>query len=161
MATATATDKVSSMFDQAVQTFGDALKAGVKVQEQVTGWWTDALDQMSGGNDWQKKQRSILNDVIPAAQRSTEEWLKLVEQSYQRSVDMMKKAFTAQSAGASAQEAQAKAVEVWQSSLTMVKENAQAVAHVNAKVMELWADLLRKNLNTTRAAVAAATSASK
>src|SRR5690349_17590212 len=81
-ATATKSDSVSGLFDQAVSTFGDALKAGVKIQEEVGKWWSDALEQAGPVTEWQKKSRAIFGDAIPTAQKNTEEWLKLVEQNY-------------------------------------------------------------------------------
>ena len=151
-ATAPATDdRFTTMLDQAVQTFGDALKAGVKVQEQVASFWTDALDKATPSPEWQKKSRSFVGEVVPAAQKNAEEWLKLMEQNYRRSMDLLKKAFDA-GATASVTDLQSRTQALWESSLELVRENAQAMAKSNSKVMELWADLFKQ---TTAAAASA------
>ena len=62
-ATATKSDRVSGLFDQAVLTLGDALKAGVKIQEEVGKWWSDALEQAGPVTDWQKKSRALVSEA--------------------------------------------------------------------------------------------------
>ena len=62
MATKTA-DRASGLFDQAVSTFGDAMKAGVKIQEDIGKWWSDALDQSGPAMEWQKRSRAIVQEA--------------------------------------------------------------------------------------------------
>jgi hypothetical protein len=136
---------VTGLFDQAVSTFGDALKAGVKIQEEVGKFWTDALDQGSPVQEWQKRSRALVAEAIPTAQRSAEEWLKLVERNYQKSMVLMKKAF--ESDQMDPNELRARAQELWEESLELVRDNAQAMAQANVKMLEIWAGLLKKNVN--------------
>jgi hypothetical protein len=133
--------RVSGLFDEAVQTFNEAVKAGVKVQEEIGKWWSDALEQAGPIEDWQKKSKAVLGEAIPAAQKNAEEWLKLVEQNYKRSLGMLKKAWDADPGDAAA--IRAKTQELWESSLELVKDNTQAIAQANLKMMEVWAGLLR------------------
>ena len=133
--------RVSALFDDAVQTFGDAVKAGVKVQEEVGKWWSDALEQAGPVDAWQKKSKAVLSEAIPAAQKNAEECLKLVEGNYKKSLALLKKAWDADPGDAAA--IRAKTQELWEASLEMVRENAQAMAQANLKVMEVWAGLLR------------------
>ena len=56
----------------------------------------------------------------------------------------------------SPKDAQAKTRELWEASLELVRENVQAVAQTNVKMMELWADMLRKNADGAMAAAAGA-----
>lgn len=135
--------RMSSLFDQAVLTFGDALKAGVRIQEEVAKWWTDALEQGGPVQEWQKKSRAIVSEAIPAAQKNAEEWLKLVEQNYKRSMDLLKKAFDTNGAG---KDVQSRTQDLWEASLQVIRENAQAMAQANMKMMELWASVLQKNV---------------
>jgi hypothetical protein len=142
MAAATVTKEVSSLFDQAVSTFGDALKAGVKIQEEVGKWWSDALEHAGPVNEWQKKSRALVSEAIPAAQKNAEEWLKLVEQNYKRSMTLLKKAFET---NADPAEIRAKTQQLWEESMELIRDNAQAMADANKKVLELWAGMLKKN----------------
>lgn len=135
---------LTGLFDQAVQTFGETLKAGVKVQEQIAGYWSDALGKNCPAGDFQKKARTFFTDAVPAAQKNAEELLRLLEQNYKRSVDLLKKAFEPGSV-ATAGDMQAKVHALWEESVNLVKENAQAMAQANVKVMEVWADYFRQN----------------
>jgi len=148
MAAATATkDGVSGLFDQAVTTFGDALKAGVKIQEEVGKWWSDALEQAGPVTEWQKKSRAMVSEAIPAAQKNAEEWLKLVEQNYKRSMTLLKKAFET---NADPAEIRAKTQQLWEESMELIRDNAQAMADANKKVLELWAGMLKKNVEAAK-----------
>ena len=145
MATKTeAAGRVTGPFDDAVATFNDALKAGVKVQEDIGKWWSDALEQAGVAEQWQKQSRAALSETIPAAQKNAEEWLKLLEQNYKRSVAMFKKAWDVQPADAA--EMRAKSQQLWEASLDLIKENAQAVAQANVKMMEVWGRVLRQGM---------------
>lgn len=149
---ARAETRVTGMFDQAVSTFGDALKAGVKIQEEVGKWWSDAMDQTGPAQEWQKKSRSIVSEAIPAAQKNAEEWLKVVEQNYRRSMELLKKAFD-QTPAASSKDMQARTQDLWEASLDVIRDNAQAMSEANMKMMELWAGVLQKNVHESAAAV--------
>ena len=146
-ATATKSDGVTGLFDQAVSTFGDALKAGVKIQEEVGKWWSDALEQAGPVTEWQKKSRALFGDAIPTAQKNTEEWLKLVEQNYKRSMSLLKKAFDTKG---DPSELRAKTQQLWEESMELIRDNAQAMADANKKVLELWAGMLKKNYEAAR-----------
>ena len=140
--------RVSALFDDAVQSFGEAVKAGVKVQEEIGKWWSDALDQAGGATPvdaWQKKSKAVLSEAIPAAQKNAEEALKLVEQNYKKSLAMLKKAWDADPSDATA--VRAKALELWEASLELVRDNTQAMAQANLKAMEAWAGLLKSAAN--------------
>src|SRR5437762_2209635 len=118
--TATKDPGVSGLFDQAFQTFGDALKSGVKIQEEVGKWWSEALDQAGPANEWQKKSRALVSEAIPAAQKNTEEWLKLVEQNYRRSMSLFKKAFES---NGDPSDVRAKTKQLWEESMELVRDN--------------------------------------
>ena len=141
MATKAPEAAVNGLVDEALGTFNDAVKAGVKVQEEIGKWWSDALEQAGPADQWQKKSRAIISEAIPAAQKNAEEWLKLVEQNYKRSLGLLKKAWETD---ADASTMRAKTQELWESSLELVRDNTQAVAQANIKMLEVWAGLLQK-----------------
>jgi hypothetical protein len=143
--TTKAETRMTNLFDQAVQTFGDALKAGVKMQEEITRWWSDVMEQ-GPAQEWQKRSRAIVSETIPAAQKNAEEWMRVFEQNYRRSMDLFKKAMdTDQPTGVA--ELQSKTQELWEASMEVIKDNAQAAAQANVKMMETFAEILKKNFN--------------
>ena len=136
------TEAAVGLFDDALATFSEAVKAGVKVQEDIGKWWSDALEKAGPMDDWQKRGRAVVSEAIPAAQKNTEDWLKLLDHNYKKSMALLKKAFDAEPTGAA--HVRAKAQEIWEESLVMVRDNAQAMAQANLKMMEVWAGMLRK-----------------
>ncbi len=156
MATKTAAATYTGLFDQAAQTFSEAFRAGVKMQEDITKWWSDTLDQAGPINEWQKKSRAIVNEAIPAAQKNAEEWLKVVEDNYNRSMDLMKKAFS--NGTSNPAELQAKLRYLWEASLDVLRDNAQAMAQANVKMLDMWTDVMRKNVSAVAKTAAAAAS---
>ena len=164
MATVTETP-YAGLFDQAVQTFGETLKAAVKGQEQIVNYWSDVLTKTGANTDFQKKSRAFFNDAMPAAQKNAEEWVKLLEHNYRRSIELLKKACEPANVHV-AGDVQAKLQGLWEQSVELVRENTHAMTQANLKVLELWADLLRQNGTAavhaaTHTAHKAATAASK
>jgi len=136
---------VSQMLDGAVDTFGQALKAGVKAQEDITKWWSNSLNGGGIMGDWQKRSKEFIDETIPTTQNHAQELTKLAEQNYRRSVDLLKKAMKADSdpsfnAGAE------RVRKLWEESMAVVKENTTAMVQTNSKLMEAWAGLLQKKM---------------
>jgi hypothetical protein len=146
---------VCQVLDTAVTAFGDAMKAGVKAQEEMSRSWSDAIFVGNPAGDWQKRSRQWFDESVPAAQKHTLEVLKLVEQNYRRSVDLLKKAVDTDHNGA-VEGMREKLRALWEESVTVVKENTEAMAQANVKLMEAWTDLLRKHFEQGEAAIKAA-----
>jgi hypothetical protein len=66
------TPQFTELFDDAAASFNEAVKAGVKMQEEVGKWWADALDKAGPAGfavvDWQKKSIAVVAYAFPAAQ---------------------------------------------------------------------------------------------
>jgi len=159
MSTRTESD-VMQVLDTTVNAFGDAMKAGVKAQEEMSRCWSDALSSGNPLGDWQKRSRQMFDEAVPAAQRQTQELLKLVEQNYRRSVDLLKKALSMDGNGA-VDGLQEKIRALWEDSVAVVKENTESMAQLNVKILEAWTDLLRKNFEQGEAALKSAAAAAK
>jgi hypothetical protein len=146
----TSETSVTSLFDQAVQTCGEAMKAGVKIQEDMARWWSEALEQGGAMQAWQKRSRAILSEAIPAAQKNAEEWLRVIEQNYRRGMELLKKALESEQGGAPT-DIRTRTQELWEHALGAFRDSAQAMAQANVKMMEQWAEIVRKNMNTEEA----------
>lgn len=158
MSTKTESD-VMEVLDSAVGAFGDAIKTGIKAQEEMSKWWSDAL--ACGNNplgDWQKRSRLMFDEAVPAVQRHSQDFLKLIEQNYRRSVELLKKVVDTDGNGA-VDGLKEKIQNLWEESVTVVKENTEAMAQANVKLLEAWTEMLRKNFEQGEAAIKSATSA--
>jgi hypothetical protein len=141
----------TGLFDQAVESFGESMKVGVKFQEDLAKWWADALEQTGPMQNWHKRTRAMVSEVVPAAQKNAEEWMRIMEDNYRRSIDLMRRAFEPTQSTNPA-EMQARTRELWEASLEVIRNNAQAMAQANVRMMELWSDILRRNMDGVRAA---------
>jgi hypothetical protein len=148
---ATCETPLTGFFDQAAKSFGEALQAGVKAQEQVVGFWSEALGK-TGAGEYQEKARAAIASTVPVAQKSAEEYLKLVDSNYRKSLEALKKACDG-GVGVTPTEFQSRARALFDASVDLVKENAQALVQTNQRVFEAWAEVLRQNGATVAAAV--------
>jgi hypothetical protein len=144
----------TGLFDQAVEAMGESMKAGVKFQEDLARWWSDVLDQNGAAQDWQKHTRAMVSEMVPAAQKNAEEWMRLMEENYRRSMELFRKAFDSSSMTppSSPTDMQARTQQLWEASIEVIRQNAQAMAQANSRMMQIWSDIMRRNMNGFRAA---------
>ena len=76
------TKPLSEAADKAMKNYEQAVRTGLKLQEEAAHLWTNLLNQSASPQDWQKRVSSastVANGVLPAAQKRMEEVLGLVE----------------------------------------------------------------------------------
>src|ERR1051325_9265390 len=61
------------LFDQAFENYEQALKAGLRIQEEAAKWWNGMLNEMPMPGRWQKTAEGFLSDTIPTGQR---QWME-------------------------------------------------------------------------------------
>jgi hypothetical protein len=123
-----------------------ALRTGLKFQEETGRRWTSAFNPASCVEHWQEQLNAVTrtaNSLVPLAQKPVGELIDLVESSNQASADLLKKAMEAsQSPGVA--ESQAKWTEFWTSSLGAVQSNTEALSQINSRIIDSWAEFIRK-----------------
>ncbi len=134
---ATLQNDVSAMFEEAVKSFDTAVRSGVKIQQDLTKVWTDALAKIDPMSGIDARTQALLEEAVPTAQKSVEECLKLIDKASQTSLDLLKKAMTA-GAVQSLPEAKARTQEMWEASLAALRSNAQAMVDANSRVLDAW-----------------------
>jgi len=130
-------------FEQAMKNYEQALKTGLQLQEESAKWWNNTLHQASTVEDLQKHIQTMAKDVIPTAQKRMKDYVKLIEQNSQTSLDLLKKAVDAAQTPPTA-DPTSKWVGFWEASLNAVRSNAQAVTDLNNQVVDAWLDFTRK-----------------
>jgi hypothetical protein len=137
---------VLEMADQAMKNYEQALRAGLKLQEEANRCWGSLFNQSAPAPDWQKRLLSFTtaaNGLLPANQKRMEELLNLVEKNGRTNTDLLKKAVTAAQTPAIA-ESQSKWMEVWTSSLSAARENTETMAQISCRAIDSWIDLMQK-----------------
>lgn len=153
--TASNTVPLTELADKAMKNYEQALRTGLKMQEEASKWWTSMFNQSTAAQDWQKRFNNLTgmaNSVMPVAQRRMEEVMTLVEKNGKTSADLMKKAVDAAQTPVPA-ESQAKWIEFWTSSMGAVRANAEAVSELSSKAIDSWIEFVRKNTEVTEVRV--------
>lgn len=143
MTTEQKTKPVTDLFEQALKSYEQALKTGMKMQEESARVLSDLVTQVSSPQDWQKQMKSVTDDFIPQTQKSVDEGLKLMEQSSKSGIELLKKA-VAVGQPTTAPDAQAKILGLWESTLNAMRDTAMAVTQANNKAIESWIAYARK-----------------
>jgi hypothetical protein len=148
---ATNQESLSEMADRAMKNYEQALRTGLKLQEETVQCWNNLFNQTASAEDWQKRLGNLTalsNELMPMTQRRMEEVLALFEQNSQTGAELMKKAVEAAQTPVPA-ESQAKWMEFWTSSLGAIRSNAEAVTQISARAIDAWIDFVRKNTEVT------------
>jgi len=128
--------------------YTQALRTGLKFQEETGRWWNSALNPANCAQQWQQQFNSATrsaNSFIPLAQKPISELVELAEKNARLGSDLMKKALDAAQTPVM-EESQAKWKEFWTSSLDSVRFNAEAMSQIGSKAIDSWADYIRKGV---------------
>jgi len=133
--------------EEAVKSYEQALRAGLKLQQEAAQWWSKSLQKTASTPDLSKQFaefKSTADTVIPAAQKQLKEVLNQLEKNNRSCVELVKQATeAAQTPGLA--ESQAKWVEFWKSSMTAACSQVEALAAVNAKMIDSCIDFVQKS----------------
>jgi hypothetical protein len=130
--------------DRTMDQYEQALKAGVKFQEDAGKWWTNFVNQVSSPQEWQKKVSRVASDLIPAAEKRMSECLDLVQQNNRAGMNLMKKAIEASQSLGTASE-NINWMDLRDASLGAVRSSTEAFSQINNKVLDWWMECARKN----------------
>lgn len=133
----------SEMFDQAAKNYEQALRTGIRLQEEAGRYWTRLVNQVTSPQDLQKQMSAVANDIIPATQKSLQSCLDFLEQNSRASVELLKKGLETIQTSSTA-DTQSKVVEFCEASLKSLKSNSQAVVDMNAKAIDSWMSFVKK-----------------
>lgn len=123
-----------------------ALRAGLKFQEEAGRWWNSAFNPASCAQNWQEQLNAATrtaNSILPLAQKPVGEMIELVEKNGRAGADLMKKALAA-AQSPSVAESQAKWTEFWTASLGAAQSNTEALSQMNSKLIDSWSEFIRK-----------------
>ncbi len=141
-----------------MRNYEQAMRTGLKFQEEAGKMWTSMFNQAACAQDWQKHFSNVTgmaNNFLPLAQRRMEEVMTLMEKNGKTSAELIKKAVDAAQTPAVA-ESQAKWMDFWTSSMGAVRSNAEAVSQLSSKAIDSWIDIMRKSSEWTESRAARA-----
>ncbi len=130
-------------FEQAIAKFEEAVKAGLKMQEEASSAWSEILSGAGTPQDRQTRFDDVVKESIPKAQENFDTMPKSIESKYTSSLDLLKKAMEAAQA-TSFDESKNRTEVLWERSIQAMRENTQTMVQANAKISEAWTDLMTK-----------------
>jgi hypothetical protein len=137
--------EVSGLFDQAFRAYGDSLKVAMKAQEETVRFWSEAMGKAN-------LMPALAGEFIPAAQKNTDEYLRLLESSYRRGAFLLKKAIPSQNGGEGI-DLQQRTPDWWEASIEVARDNAQDWASTNLRIAQSWTEMFKKGGQRQRAAM--------
>lgn len=143
MTTEKTKNAASEMLDEGWKNYEQALRSGLKYQEEAGRCWTRMFSQAASPQDFQKQLNLISSDLIPAARKSMEDCLEMLDQNGRTGVELMKKGLDA-AQSLNHEEKTAKATEFWEGSVKSFKANTQAMIDINTKAMDAWFGFFKK-----------------
>jgi hypothetical protein len=137
--------------NQAMKNYEQALRTGLRMQEEAVKWWSGIMTQAATTQDWQNRMNgaaNLANEMMPLAQKGMEEALDLMEKNSRTGSDLVKKAFEAAQTPVIA-DSQAKWMDVFTSSLGAMRTNAEAMTQMSTRAIDSWIKFVRQNTEVT------------
>ncbi|MGN6554453.1 MAG: hypothetical protein ACTHLW_12155 [Verrucomicrobiota bacterium] len=138
--------------DQNLKNYEQALRTGLKIQEDTWQSWSSILSQSQIGPDWQKRFGNVTgttNAVVPAVQKGLVETVDLMGKNAILGAELMKKAVDAAQTPAIA-ESQSKWMDFVKTSLEAAQYNVAAVMRINTRAMDSMFHILQRNSEFAR-----------
>jgi anionic cell wall polymer biosynthesis LytR-Cps2A-Psr (LCP) family protein len=139
---ATNNHAASEIFGQATRSFESAIQTGLKLQEDSVRFMTDMLNDIGSPQKWQQKTQAVMNEIISSSQKNMDEAVQVMNENAKTSMDLLQKAF--QSRPADTNEAQSRTLELWESTLGIVRRNSEAALRANTRIVEAWTEMAKK-----------------
>jgi hypothetical protein len=143
---------MSESADQAIKTYEEALRTGLKFQNEAWQSWCAMLNQSPLSPEWQKRYSHAFdaaNSIMPAAQKRMEEAVDVMEKNARLGAELMKKAMDAAQTTAVA-ESQSKWMEFLKTSLDAAQFNVESLMRINSRAMESFTGFVQKNSEFAR-----------
>ena len=142
----TQTKTATDLFEEAYKSYEQALKTGIKVQEDTVKMWKDLLSKTPAPGDFQAKFTEMAEDVFPAAKKRMDEALKAVEENYKTSADLLQQAHGKPASPAPWPKRRIRLRGLWESSLAASRTNVQTVMKTNQQILDVWTGSGRQRL---------------
>lgn len=139
---ATNNQAASELFGQATRSFESAIQTGLKVQEDSVRFMTDMLNDIGSPQKWQQKTQAVMNEIVNSSQKNMDEAVQVMNENAKTSMDLLQKAFQARPADSN--EAQSRTLELWESTLGILRRNSEAVLRANTRLVETWTEMAKK-----------------
>lgn len=145
------TKPLSEAADRAMKNYEQAVRTGLKLQEEAAHLWTNLLGQGASPQEFQKRftnATTVANGVLPVAQKTLDDVLELFEENTKTGTELLKKAADVCQTS-SLSECQAKYLDLCTASVDFLRSNVEAVTQINSRALDSWMNYVRKSADVT------------
>lgn len=143
---------LSDMAEQVTKNYEQALRSGIKMQEEAVQCCSKWFNQSAPADDWQKgltKFTSLVNEYVPENQKRVEELVDLMEKNTRTGTEILKKAADA-AQNPIIGEGQGKWLDLWTTSLGAFRSTTEAMTEINGKAIDSFIDFVQKSTKTVQ-----------
>jgi predicted RNase H-like HicB family nuclease len=143
-ATATPTQNVEDIFQQAIGAWESAVDSGVRMQEEYAAWLRQMCCNSESLSEWYHKGQALAGETIVKAQENIDEAVQLMNQQAEASMKLIQKALDIRQNETSNSDAKLRFNDWWDTALDAMRTNSQAILKANGHMLATWSDLARK-----------------
>jgi hypothetical protein len=139
--TAATAETVDEVYHEAMRSYEKALMSGIQVQEESVHLWKDLLTKLGSPEEFQAKLESMTADAFPQARKRMEEFVETFNRTSNQTIDLFEKTLGVYQA-TSVPDAQRRAQDLIESSLSAVRVNVHSALNTNARIIASWKELV-------------------
>ena len=124
-----------------MRNYEEALKSGIKLQEESVNLWKDLLTKLGSPEELQAKLEAMRAEAFPKARERMEEWVETFNRTSKQTIDLFGKTLSVYQA-TSVTDAQRRVQDLVESSLAALRANVQSALNTNAKIIASWKELV-------------------
>src|SRR6516162_4679590 len=86
-----ASETFAQVFHDAMRNYEEALKSGIKLQEESVNLWKDLLTKLGSPEELQAKLEAMRAEAFPKARERMEEWVETFNRTSKQTIDLFGK----------------------------------------------------------------------
>ena len=138
---AASSETIEAIFHEAMRSYEEALKSGIRLQEESINLWKELLSKLGSPEEFQAKLKALSAEVFPMARKHMEEFIEIFNRNSSQAIDLFGQACGVYQAP-SAADAQRRVRDLVESSLATLRLNVHTVLNTNARILVSWKDLV-------------------
>ncbi len=139
----TANSKSGDLFQQAMDSFETALRAGMQLQEQSVQRCVEILRDVGSPLEWERTVPQKVTKAIAAMQQNVDQSIRFMNENAQQTVNLMEAALQVHQMNSNGQGEES---DFWTYALNSMQTNAEIIRQANARVLESWGELAKEVL---------------
>ncbi|MFZ5831968.1 MAG: hypothetical protein ACOY3P_17935 [Planctomycetota bacterium] len=130
------------VFEQAAKLYESAVHAGIQIQEHTLKSLGETMGSFGSPADWQKRNEAAAWQALGAAQKNTDDAIRMMNENAKTCVDLLQSAFNVRQDESSA-ETQGHVREMWETAIGSLRRNIEVMLQANNRVLESWREIMK------------------